>query len=83
VDQATEILGGIGQKQMIPVQRNLECHQGTGHTESLYHSRHQMDPAPYKRQIGAAGAHTPGLNDFGHLELQQLFEPLYKSYKRI
>jgi hypothetical protein len=69
-DLATEILEGIGWKQMFPAQRNLECHQVTGHIESLCHSHHQKGPTPYRRQIVAVGAHKPGPNESGHLELE-------------
>lgn len=80
-DLATEIPGENGQKQMIPAQKNLERHQGTGHTENLCHSHHQMVPAPYKMQIGAAGAHMPEPNDFGHLQLHKIMELLKRSNK--
>ena len=67
-DLATEILGGTGQKQRLPVQRNLECHQVTGHTGSLCHSHRRKDPTPYRRQTFAVGAHIPRPNESGHLE---------------
>jgi hypothetical protein len=71
VGLATEILGGIGRKQTFPVQRNLECHQVTGHTESPCHSHHQKGPTPYRRWIFAVGARIPRPNESGHLESER------------
>jgi hypothetical protein len=68
VDLATEILGEIGRKRMLLVQRNLGCHRVTGHTGSLCQSHHQKDPTPYRRQTFVVGAHTLRPNESGHLE---------------